>query len=158
MIIKKSEFDELKKIKDDEYNRIRELYSDAISLNSKLNIEINELKESIKQDAIEVNIFARKCSSNGFWIYDNVQLEKTNVDLSHGIKGQILGMFRNVISKLSKQFDGLEKLHNLQMQNVINKNLKFKTEILKFPLFISRSRILKLYDEIYYNENCKRNF
>ena len=105
-----------------------------------------------------VNIFARKCSSNGFWIYDNVQLEKTNVDLSHGIKGQILGMFRNVISKLSKQFDGLEKLHNLQMQNVINKNLKFKTEILKFPLFISRSRILKLYDEIYYNENCKRNF
>ena len=52
MIIKKSEFDELKKIKDDEYNRIRELYSDAISLNSKLNIEINELKESIKQDEI----------------------------------------------------------------------------------------------------------
>jgi len=132
MIIKKSEFDELKKIKDD-----------AISLNSKLNIEINEL---------------RKCSSNGFWIYDKVQLEKTNIDLSHGIKGQILRMFRNVISKLSKQFDGLEKLHNLQMQNVINKNLKFKTEILKFPLFISRSRILKLYDEIYYNENCKRNF
>lgn len=108
-----------------------------------LNLQIEELKESKKPDEIVIDIYGQR-ERDGNWVkYEQVQFSKSTVNLSNGIKWQILKIFRKVLNQLNANFYAATKTQEAEYLKVIEKYQLDKNKVLKMPYFVTRKRVLK---------------
>lgn len=108
-----------------------------------LNLQIEELKESKKPDEIVIDIYGQRWL-NGNWVkYEQVQFSKSTVNLSDGVKWQILKIFRKVLNQLNANFYTATKTQEAKYLKIIEKYKLDKNKVLKMPYFVTRKRVLK---------------
>ena len=147
MIVKKEEWDKLQKGKEEVESSYKEKIKNLNSQISELNIKVKELEKERSFDNIEINIYKREVDNYGYWKdYYNVQLEKTNIDLSQGIRGQILRIFRNSLNFFYKEYQEKLKQKEDRISTFNSQKLIFLSSIEKLPYFIKRKRIIEIYN------------
>ena len=147
MIVKKEEWDKLQKDKEEVESSYKEKIKNLNSQISELNIKVKELEKERSFDNIEINIYKREVDNYGYWKdYYNVQLEKTNIDLSQGIRGQILRIFRNSLNFFYKEYQEKLKQKEDRISTFNSQKLIFLSSIEKLPYFIKRKRIIEIYN------------
>lgn len=108
-----------------------------------LNLQIEELKESKKPDEIVIDIYGQR-EREGNWVkYEQVQFSKSTVNLSNGVKWQILKIFRKVLNQLNANFYAATKTQEAEYLKIIEKYQLDKNKVLKMPYFVTKKRVLK---------------
>mgnify|MGYP003609380528 CR=1 FL=1 len=147
MIVKKEEWDKLQKSKEEIESHYEEKIKNLNSQISELNIKVKELEKERSFDNIEINIYKREVDSSGYWKdYYNVQLEKTNIDLSQGIRGQILRIFRKSLDFFYKEYQEKLKQKEDRISTLNSQKLLLLSSIEKLPYFTKRKRIIEIYN------------
>lgn len=147
MIVKNKEWEKLQKTKEEIESSYLEKIKNLNSQISELNIKVKELEKERSFDNIEINIYKREVDSYGYWKGEySVQLERTNIDLSQGIRLQILRIFRNSLSYFYKEYREKLKIKEDRISIFNSQKLLLLSSIEKLPYFTNRKRIIEIYN------------
>ena len=143
MIIKDSEWKELNSNFQQLKEQIGLLKSQHKVEIQELNLQIEELKESKKPDEIVIDIYGQR-EDRGNWVrYEQVQFSKSTINLSNGVRWQVLKIFRKVLYQLNDHFYKASKNQEVEYYKVIEKYHLNKNKVLKMPYFVTRKRVLR---------------
>jgi uncharacterized HAD superfamily protein len=154
MYIKQNEYDVLVSYKTKFDSKLDEELRTRNDQISTLQKELETVKKSKKPDHIVIDIYGQM-ADRGYWKkYREVQFSKCELDLSHGVIGQILRIFREVLKNLNKHYDcNLEQLDREQ-KAVISKYKIVESNFKKLPFITTRKRVLEtLYKELKKEQN-----
>lgn len=150
MIIKESEYQKLINAEEILNKKYEQVLKDKNAELSAARLAIEELRESLKPDEIEINIYARECDNRGYWKwYKNVQLEKSKLQLSSGVRNQIIHIFKRSIDNLNKIYEEAAHNYSVDFGELNQKRSKLKSRFDLLPRFTSRKTILKIYKDVY---------
>ena len=153
MIVKKEEWDKLSNYKEELEKQYKEGGAAQLKIIDELKAKVKELEEQKKPDSIEVTIYTRLLDTRGYWIpYYNVQIDKSDVDLSSGVRLQVLKIFRKSIETLRKNHELAIKGEMRQYKEKENdKKLKIESLLQKLPRFTTKKKVLTIYKQLYEN-------
>ena len=147
MIVKKEEWDELQKSE----KIYKDLYLEKMKT---FNLQIDDLNNTIKElkkkeelNQIQVNIYKREADMNGYWRDSyNVQIEKTNIDLSQGIKNQVFRIFRKSLDYFHDEYKKKLKIKEETLSKFKSERLSLICSIEKLSYFTTRKKVIEIYN------------
>jgi hypothetical protein len=146
MIVKQEEWDALVNAE----NKLKEKYSSELEKKIKeikdLQYEIISLKNSLKPDEIQICIF-NYIVGNKYGYRETIQWQlDSGINLSSGIRKQVLGLLKNISNKLQSDYDSkLEEQKENMKENMNHQYDWFHTKLKTLPLIVSKKRIVKLF-------------
>ena len=149
MIVKKEEWDKLSNYKEELEKQYKEERISQLKIIDELRAKVKDLEKQKKPDSIEISIYTRVSDMNGYWIpMYNIQIDKSDLDLSSGIRLQILKIFRKSIEALRTNYELVIKEKMKQYKKEGNdRRLKIESLLQNLPRFTTRKKVLEIFNK-----------
>ena len=149
MIVKKKEWDKLinaKETLEKEHSTKTKEFIDEIS-NLKKVIRELESKNTLNIRIYKVEDSPRKYYGvSGYYNNYDFQIDNSELDLSIGVKSQILRIIRKVSDYLFYNYKNNMETKDSVIRNLNDNILNFKHNLEKLPYFTTRNNVIKLYN------------